>query len=160
MQTKLIALLIPVYMIFSLSACGITVANSNSTEKPLKSQMDGVSTQKNYSDTFVSEVKTAIKDKINSDEESITDVILKDSELYVTVDLSKSNSAPLTLEDLAISRAASITDAILELTDYDNQWTTITIDFINVGKITNNKDEMEENEFGSRYFPFETLTLK
>ena len=38
------------------------------------------------------------------------------------------------IEDLAISRTSSITDAILELTDYDSQWNTITVDFGDVGK--------------------------
>ena len=64
------------------------------------------------------------------------------------------------MEDLAIFRTGSITDAILELTDYDNQWDTITINFGDIGKITNNKDDMKENEFGGRYFPFENLTLE
>ena len=50
------------------------------------------------------------------------DVVLKDGDLCVTVDLSNANPEPLTMEDLAISRTGSITDAILELTDYDSYW--------------------------------------
>ena len=116
--------------------------------------------QETSSDKFVSEVKTAIQGTINSDEESIVDVVLKDEDLCVTVDLSKANPEPLTIEDLAISRTGSITDAILELTDYDSEWNTITIDFGDIGKITNSKDDIKENDFGGRYFPSENFTLE
>ena len=116
--------------------------------------------QETPSDKFVSEVKTAIQGTINSDEESIVDVVLKDEDLCVTVDLSKANPEPLTIEDLAISRTGSITDAILELTDYDSEWNTITIDFGDIGKITNSKDDIKENDFGGRYFPSENFTLE
>ena len=80
--------------------------------------------------------------------------------LCVTVDLSKANPEPLTMEDLAISRTWAITDAILELTDYDSQWNTITIDFGDIGRITSKKDDIKENEFGGRYFPSENFTLE
>lgn len=121
---------------------------------------DDSTQQETSSDSFVTEVKTAIQGTINSDEESIVDVVLKDGDLCVTVDLSKANPEPLTMEDLAISRTSSITDAILELTDYDSQWNTITIDFGEVGKITNSKDDTKENDFGGRYFPSENFTIE
>lgn len=116
--------------------------------------------QKTSSDKFISEVKTAIQGTINSDEESIVDVVLQDGDLCVTVDLSKANPEPLTIEDLAISRTGSITDAILELTDYDSEWNTITIDFGDIGKVINKKADVKENEFGGRYFPSENFTLE
>lgn len=122
--------------------------------------MDDTTTQETSSDKFVSDVKTAIQGAINSEDESIVDVVLNNKDLCITVDLSKSNPEPLTMEDLAISRTGSITDAILELTDYDSQWNTITIDFGDVGKITNSKDSIKENEFGGRYFPSENFTLE
>ncbi len=109
---------------------------------------------------FIEDVKAAIQGAINSKEESITDVVLKDGDLYISVDLSKANPLPLTTEDLAISRTGSITDAILELTDYDIQWKTITIDFGDIGKVTNSKDNVKENELGGRYFPSENFILK
>ena len=111
-------------------------------------------------DKFVSEVRTAIQGAINSNEETIADVVLKDGALCVTVDLSKANPEPLTIEDLAISRTGSITDAILELADYDSEWNTITVDFGDIGKITNSKDDIKENDFGCRYFPSENFTLE
>ena len=109
---------------------------------------------------FLSEVKTAIQSTISSNDESIINIALNNEDLCITVDLSKANPEPLTMEDLAISRTSSITDAILELTDYDNQWNTITIDFGDVGKITNKKDDVQENDFGGRYFPSENFILK
>ena len=105
-------------------------------------------------------VKDAISGAFDSDNEAITDVALKDKDLCVTVDLSKADPSPLTIEDLAISRTSSITDAILELTDYDSQWNTITVDFGDVGKVVCDKDSIKENEAGGRYFPSEIFTLK
>lgn len=115
--------------------------------------------QQATTDKFVEDVKTAISGAIDSDNEVIADVALNDKDLCITVDLSKANPEPLTIEDLAFSRTSSITDAILELTDYDSQWNTITIDFGDIGKITNSKDSIKENEAG-RYFPAENFTLK
>ena len=106
--------------------------------------------QQATSDKFVEDVKTAISGAIDSDNEA----------LCVTVDLSKADSSPLTIEDLAISRTSSITDAILELTGYDSQWNTITVDFGDVGKVVCDKDSIKENEAGGRYFPSENFTLK
>lgn len=116
--------------------------------------------QQATSDKFVEDVKTAISGAIDSDNETITDVVMKDKDLCVTVDLSKAGPSPLTIEDLAISRTGSITDAILELTDYDDEWNTITVDFGDVGKVVCNKDSIKENEAGGRYFPSENFTLE
>lgn len=116
--------------------------------------------QQATSDKFVEDVKTAISGAIDSDNEAITDIALKDKDLCVTVDLSKADPSPLTIEDLAISRTSSITDAILELTGYDSQWNTITVDFGDVGKVVCDKDSIKENEAGGRYFPSENFTLK
>lgn len=116
--------------------------------------------QQATSDKFVEDVKTAISGAIDSDNEAITDVVMNDKDLCVTVDLSKADPTPLTIEDLAISRTSSITDAILELTDYDSQWNTITVDFGDVGKVVCDKESIKENEAGGRYFPSENFTLK
>lgn len=114
--------------------------------------------QETSSSTFISEVNKVIAGAIGEDE-SITDVVLKNGDLCIMVDLSKANPEPLTIEDLAISRTGSITDAILNLTDYDSQWDTITVDFGDVGKITNSKENIEENKYGGRYFRSENFTL-
>lgn len=118
------------------------------------SQTDDVSAEK-----FVEEVKTVIQGAISSKTETITDVVLENGDLCVYVDFSKADPSPLTFEDLALSRTSSITDAILELKDYDELWETITIDFGDVGHITNSKADMQNNGFG-RYFPAEDFKIE
>lgn len=82
---------------------------------------------------------------------------MEDKDLCVTVDLSKADPSPLTIEDLAISRTSSITDAILELADYDTQWNTITVDFGDIGKVVCDKEDIKENEAGGATFRQKTL---
>lgn len=112
------------------------------------------------SDEFIKDVKTIIQDAINNEDEEITDVVLTDENLLITVDLSKANPSPLTIEDLALTRTTSITDAILTLSDYDSQWNTITVDFGDIGKIVCNKDDINSNEAGGRYFPSANFILE
>lgn len=132
----------------------ITTAELEESQTPEKTKTDDVS-----ADKFVEDVKTAIQGAISSKTESIQDVVLKDGDLCVYVDFSNADPSPLTLEDLALSRTGSITDAILELKDYDGLWETITVDFGEVGHITNNKADIDNNEFG-RYFPSENFKLQ
>lgn len=109
-------------------------------------------------DKFVEDVKAAIQDAIGEGE-AIASVVLENNDLCVYVDFSKADPAPLTMEDLALSRASSITDAILELQDYDSLWETITVDFGETGHITNSKADIQTNGFG-RYFPSENFKLQ
>lgn len=108
-------------------------------------------------DMFLKDVKSAIQDDIGEGE-SIKDVTIENGNLYVYVDISNVDPTPLTMEDLALSRASSITDAILELTQYDNEWNTITIDFNDLGYIKNSKENILDNGYG-RYFPVEQFVL-
>lgn len=110
-------------------------------------------------DSFVADVKDVIQGAISSKDESITDVVLQNSDLCVYVDFSEKDPAPLTLEDLALARTSSITDAILELKDYDSLWETITVDFGATGHITNSKENMETNGTG-RYFSADDFKLE
>lgn len=73
------------------------------------------------------------------------------------MDLSGIDTKVLSIEDLALSRASAITDEILELSDYDNQWDTITIDFGKIGKVVCDKNDVIENEYGMKCFPAEIL---
>ena len=132
--------------------------NMSSNEGKQSSSNGAIEAQEISPETFISAVEEILQGKIGEDE-SITSVTLKDGDLCVTVDLSKTNPEPLTIGDLAISRTGSITDAILTLTDYDSLWNTITIDFEDVGKITNSKDQIKVNEFGGRYFSSENFAL-
>lgn len=114
------------------------------------------STKEVSPDSFVADVKEVIQDAISSKTESIQDVVLKDGDLCVTVDLSNANPEPLTIGDLAWSRAISITEAILNIPTYEayeDLWNTISVDFgTDIGKVTCGKDDVETNGFG-RYFP-------
>ncbi len=127
---------------------------STTTAEPEETKTDDVS-----ADKFVEDVKTAIQGAISSKTESIQDVVLKDGDLCVYVDFSNADPSPLTLEDLALARTGSITDAILELKDYDGLWETITVDFEEVGHITNNKSDIQTSG-GGRYFPSENFKLQ
>lgn len=102
---------------------------------------------------YIEKVKDAIKDSISLDNETITDVTLANGDLCVHVDISKHDPAPLTTDDLVWSRTGSVTDAILDLDEkYDELWETITVDFGPAGKIINQKDQVELNDFGMRCF--------
>lgn len=131
-----------------------TTAEQEASQTPEETKTDDVSVDK-----FVEDVKTAIQGAISSETESIQDVVLKDGDLCVYVDFSNADPSPLTLEDLALSRTGSITDAILELKDYDSLWETITIDFGEVGHITNNKADIQTGG-GGRYFSSENFRLQ
>ncbi len=85
---------------------------------------------------FLKDVKINVEGDVGQGE-AIIDVTLENRDLCVYVDLSGADPSPLTLEDLAISRATSITDDILTLRQYDDLWDTITVDFGDVGKVIN-----------------------
>ena len=135
-----------------------TDTSTTSTAQDEETASDG-QTNDVSADKFVEEVKTVIQGAISSKTETITDVVLENGDLCVYVDFSKADPSPLTLEDLALSRTSSITDAILELKDYDKLWETITVDFGDVGHITNSKTDMKNGGFG-RYFPVEDFKIE
>ncbi len=84
------------------------------------------------------------------EDKTITNVKLKNKDLRVYVDISKSDT-PLPMENYAKVVSISITDNILTLRDYDDLWETITIDFGEIGEIKNNKADMEITPEG-RFF--------
>jgi phenylpyruvate tautomerase PptA (4-oxalocrotonate tautomerase family) len=133
--------------------------------KPVESSTEAQTTAESTEDTesekdaFIDQVTKAIQGGIGEGE-SITGVSLNDENVLITVDLSQVDPAPLTMEDLALSRVGSITDAFLEITDYDDLWTSVTIDFgSDIGKVTCYKDDIESNGYG-RYFPEEKYDLE
>lgn len=154
-----------VIIVVLLSAIIGNMGNSDdttpdTTQNPEQSEpVDNAQSVGDSADKFVEEVKTAIQGAISSKDESITDVVLQNSDLCVYIDFSEKDPAPLTLEDLALARTSSITDAILELKDYDSLWETITVDFGATGHITNSKENLETNGAG-RYFPADDFKLE
>ena len=140
------------------------VSNNNAnTTNQVETNIDNEKTSNDTTTStneVIEDIKEAIKGSVDSENETITEVVLKDNILSIVVDLSKANPSPLTIEDLAISRTSSITDDILELKDYDDKWKEIVVDFGDIGKITNSKEEIKENEYGLRYFATENFVLE
>lgn len=154
-------LIVVVLLVVVFASAGSSDANTTGqNENQPAESAEYVQTAEGVSaDQFVAEVRTAIQGAISSKSEAIADVVLKDGDLCVYVDFSNADPTPFTLEDLALSRTSSITDAILELTDYDSLWETITVDFGETGHVTNNKSDVANSGFG-RYFPDNGWTLK
>ena len=59
----------------------------------------------------------------------IQEVSLNDGELTIKVNLDESNAAPLTVGMLAQTRASSITDSLLSLTELDDLWVSVHLVF-------------------------------
>jgi hypothetical protein len=68
------------------------------------------------------------------------------------IDISNADPAPLTLADLAWSRACFITDTILEYPAVEELWETITLDFGEVGSVVCSEQDVVTGEYG-RYIP-------
>lgn len=115
-----------------------------------KEQSNEVKDKDITSEDFVSAVKEGIKADVGKDEE-IVDVTFENGNLCVYVDFSKMDPSPLTKEDVALARTSSITDDILTLSQYESLWETITVDFGEVGHITNGKDNLQVGAAG-KYF--------
>jgi DNA-directed RNA polymerase subunit RPC12/RpoP len=160
---SLIAIIILIVSIFG-KGCNTNDEKSYRSDEriPHKENMYGTNDKENIKidatpENFVSEVKNVISDAIGEDE-FILDVHLENNELCVYVDISNVNT-PISIQDLAISRTSSITDHILALSGYDDLWETITVDFGEIGKITNNKSNIGNNITG-RYFYSENFILE
>lgn len=135
-----------------------TTSKVQTTEITTAASASKKDSKKTLSNQFLKNVKSVIQDQIGENE-SIKNIELKNNNLTIYVDLSQVDPAPLTLEMLAENRTCSITDAILELDEYDSLWNTITIDFGDIGSITNSKDDIKTNEYGMRYFDIENFKL-
>lgn len=85
------------------------------------------------------------------DGEHIASVTLDDKVLKIVVDLSHADLGFLSIDDLAYSRASSITDEILNHSELDSSWDRINLDFGTTGRIEIGKDAIKTNEYGMRY---------
>lgn len=100
-------------------------------------------------DDFISDVSLAISDSIDTKNESIDNVSFENGDLRIYVTLG--DPTPFTYEDLMVSRTSSITDEVLFLEEYFDQWETITVDFGDLGYIQNNHDNIQDDGYGA-YF--------
>ena len=93
------------------------------------------------SDKFVEDVKDVLLNTSDAIED-VSDVLYEDRNLCVYVDLGQTDPTPLTYEALTMASFGLITDRILKLSQYDDLWDTITVDFGNVGYARNTKDDI------------------
>lgn len=105
----------------------------------------------NREDVFLKEITSAIKGSIGSDER-FTGVTLNGKNVTFTIDISEADTSILPLKYIAESRTGSVTDAFLEITEYDDLWDSVTVDFGNTGAVTLYKNDIEVNEYNMRYF--------
>ncbi len=154
----IIALLIFFFVLVPLlSKCG--------PDDPVDTQMDSSASDTSSQasdkpeDSFIQEIRSSISGSVGEGE-TITDISLTDGNVCINVDLSGTDTSLLSVDDIAISRAGSITDDFLEISDYDNLWDSITIDFGNVGKIKVNKNDVITNEYGDRCFDESQFVLE
>lgn len=162
MKKKIIALLITGTMLLSpltvmadekddrIAELEAQVAEMQLTIDDLQKQLEEALTKLSSGNTdekFIEDVKVAITGTVG-DGEFITDVTFTDGDLCVYVDLMQSDPAPFTYEDLALTRTSSITDAILDLSEYYNSWNTVTVDFGTLGHIRNDKTNVADNGYG------------
>lgn len=154
------------FIVLMAATSGDNSSTNNSANKQQETKEEkSVSVVETSNDKFTNDeiekgITEAVKDDIDTKNESIKGVVLKNKDLFVYVDLSNADPSPLTIEDLAWSRTGSITDAILEHTEYFDYWNTVTVDFGDIGKVTYSQDDVETNEFGGRYFPEENFALE
>lgn len=152
----IVALVIFFVLVPLLSRCEFT--DPADTQAP-NSVSDVSQSSDKSDDSFIQEIRSAISGSIGEGE-SFTDVSLSDGNVCIAVDLSKADTSILSVEDIAVSRASSITDAFLDISGFDDLWDTITIDFGDIGKITVGKDQVKTNEYGMRYFDESKFVLE
>lgn len=99
----------------------------------------------------IEEITEALDGSVGENEKITNVSISDDKDLTITVDLSQAE-VPFDLSDLAITRAGSITDNILDHEEYDKYWDTIIVDFGEIGAVTRSKKDIVENDYGMRCF--------
>lgn len=157
MKKRTIAIICCILAI-GVTACGST-PSKDSGDSDISSEETDLPAPTESSDIDLTSIKESLLNSLG-DGESISDLSLDSGTLYISIDLNGVDPAPLTLNDLAISRAGSITDSLLDLSELDDQWTNIVIDFPGVCKISNTVDNVSENEFGMKYFPEDSFSVE
>ena len=99
---------------------------------------------------FIKAVEEASKGNLGEGE-TLEEITLYNGELCLSVDLGDPSKASIPAEELAYSRVSSLTDAILELENFEHLWETITVDFGDLGEVVNAKDNIKDDGYG-KYF--------
>lgn len=138
---KFFKIVLCMFIMLSVSGCTNTTNNDNPQDN------------QDISELKAAIEKGAMESVQNTDKVVVTDVTLEDKHLYIKLDISKIEpSAPFDLSDSAVAIHDYVAGAVIENKEFDELWNTITIEYLNVCKITCLKEEMVENEYG-RYFP-------
>lgn len=144
------------------SASAVTTAAAEEIASPTSESSSDVTTDDAVEETSpqdpINEVKAAAENGIGEGE-SVTDVILENGVLTISVDLSGADTSLLSLDDIAYTRVGSITDEVLDLDDVYDLWNTIILDFGLEGTATFDKSEVEDGPVG-RYFDYQDDVLK
>ena len=176
MKRMLVVALFASLLALGMSACGSSSANSTSREASsaassetsitVSSAASSSTPSSASTDAFITAVWEAIDGDASIEAgESITDVSFDDGKLVVKVDMGNSydgqeGSNGLTRAQLmALSRFSSITDDILDMTEYDSMWNAVTVDFGANGSVTKTKAEAKDSGLG-RYFDVKDSDLK
>lgn len=100
---------------------------------------------------YIQAAKDAIENGALNKDETLTSVNLDNKTLSIKVDISNVDPSPLTMDDYIWGRTTSITDAVLELTEYKELWEDIVCDFGEAGKISNNKSNIVVTPAGEAF---------
>lgn len=142
---KILFLLLSLIMIFTFVSCG-----GGSEEENTAAEVD---TDK------VNEYIDALKGVVNEDvvgfNETISDITLQDRTVVISVDMSTADTSKFEAKDIAEVDFSGITDAALEITDYDDLWDSMKVDFGDLGSITKTKDDIKDEGAG-RFFYYES----
>lgn len=127
-----------------------TVTLKTTVEKIVTSETTATQTEISSED-YVKYIKQIVEGDVGKGE-VIKDITLEKKELIVYVDISGAQVPQgFSLEDIALSRTSSITDSILEFSQYDYLCNSIVIDFGSLGQVKNTKANIVDSEYG-RYF--------
>ncbi|MEK5481026.1 hypothetical protein [Viridibacillus sp. FSL R5-0888] len=150
MIKRKLALVIPVFAAFALYGCSDDAENTSKDKATVQSEDTSTETTNEVTKQKVKVTKenekTIIDDNIGFDDELI-DYKRTENEIKATVKVVGGNG--LSTQDVAESRYSSISDALLQ----KDGWDTLTIKFEDVGTVSFNRDQAEENEIGLPYFP-------
>lgn len=123
------------------------------TEPPTEAEVNEVT-----GENFIADVKEVLQGR-TEEGEIITNVTYENRKLTVYADVS--NAVVYEYSDIredAVYRSANLTDFILRLSQYDELWDEIIIDFGEAGKVINPKSAVTENSF-ARFFDYEKITV-
>ncbi|MGE7693909.1 hypothetical protein ACQKNC_07290 [Lysinibacillus sp. NPDC094177] len=87
--------------------------------------------------------------------DKLISLTVENGEIKAVIDLAP-NKFNLPPKDIAVSMYSQASDALLE----EEDWKTLTIEYVNIGTVSMNISEKQSNELGMYYFPVAIITEK